>query len=89
MLQLVLLEKLGSLLNLIPELMNLYTEILEDGEITSTEAIQKLTAFLETKFNLFSHTVSKKEFYMLVCGVLGVFHSGDSSNLYDKLTESV
>lgn len=80
-------NRLLDLAQLVPDVYALYVDLAANGELDKTENLTKILDYVRNKSEKFASYASTNEVLMLVCGLLGVLHFGDSSGLYLKLLE--
>lgn len=69
----------------LPSVVALYEDVFQDenpGQIDKPENVAKIIEFVMEKFDIMSDHVAPNELVMIVCGIVGCLHPGDSSNLY-------
>lgn len=80
-----LLDRFSEIVKLSHEVANLAKDITADGKLDSDENINKIVEFVNERCGFLKKFVAPKEVLLLVCGILGVLHPGDTSDVYEKL----
>jgi len=72
-------------LKLVPEVLALYNDLTTDGDLDTPDNLAAIVSFVEDKSEYLAEYISPGEVLMLVTGILGLLHKGDSTELYTKL----
>lgn len=84
-----LLERVAEISKLSGDVLALYSDIAKDGNLDTAENLTTIVDFVNTKSELLSTYVSAHEVLLVVCGVLGILHPGDTSDMYLKIIQKL
>lgn len=85
---LVVMERVTEVIKVVPDVLALYND-LKDGQLDSDENLTKIIDFVNSKSELMQKYVAPCEVLLLVTGVLGVLHEGDTSDMYLNLVKKL
>ena len=80
-----LIDRVMTIIKIVPAVKELYVDLKTDGQLSETENLTKISAFIAEHSTQYANYASHNEVCMFICGLLGLLHAGDSSDVYLKL----